>query len=204
MHCLAAFAVVLILSTTAAHAERPNPGDAARFIQNLGDRAIATLRQRNLSMSAREQTFRRLLAEGFALDLIGRFAMGRHWRRATPVQRSDYTSLFSVYILKTYSKRLGGYAGETLAVTGTRPAGKRDVLVQTKISRPSGPPLVAGWRVRTINGAPKIVDIMVEGISMALTQRQEFASVISQRGVDGLIIALRARADELSATASLQ
>jgi phospholipid transport system substrate-binding protein len=155
-------------------------------------------------MAQREQVFRRLLSEGFALDLIGRFAMGRYWRTATPVQRSDYSTLFSVYILKTYSKRLGGYAGETLSVTGTREAGKQDVLVQTKISRPSGPPLEAGWRVRDIKGTLKIVDIMVEGISMALTQRQEFAAVISQRGVNGLIVALRARADEMSATASLQ
>lgn len=195
---------IVVLVTQPAFAGRPSAGAAADFIQSLGNRAIETLQQNDLSMAQREQVFRRLLSEGFALDLIGRFAMGRHWRRATPSQRSDYTTLFSNYILKTYSKRLGGYAGETMAVTGTRDAGKRDVLVQTKINRPSGPPLDAGWRVRTIDGSLKIVDIMVEGISMALTQRQEFAAVISQRGVDGLIVALRARTDELSATASLQ
>jgi phospholipid transport system substrate-binding protein len=201
---LAAALTLIVLVTQPACAERPNAGAAAKFIQSLGDRAIATLQQDNLSLEQREQVFRRLLSDGFALELLGRFALGRHWRRATPEQRSDYAVLFSNYILKTYSKRLGGYAGETLAVTGTRDAGKQDVLVQTRISRPSGPPLEAGWRVRTINGTMKIIDIMVEGISMALTQRQEFAAVISQRGVDGLIIALRARADEMSATASLQ
>ena len=201
---LAGFCALAMLVTQPAFAERPNAGAAASFIQTLGNRAIQTLQQDDLSMAQREQVFRRLLTEGFALDLIGRFAMGRHWRTATPAQRSDYATLFSVYILKSYSKRLGGYAGETMAVTGTRDAGKRDILVQTKISRPSGPPLEAGWRVRDIKGSLKIVDILVEGISMALTQRQEFAAVISQRGVNGLIVALRARADEMSATASLQ
>jgi len=200
----AAVLTIVVLVTQPASAERPNAGAAATFIQNLGDRAIATLQQDNLSLEQREQVFRRLLAEGFALELIGRFALGRHWRTATPGQRNDYAVLFSDYILKTYSRRLGGYAGETLDVTGTRDAGKQDVLVQTRISRPSGPPLEAGWRVRTIGGTMKIIDIMVEGISMALTQRQEFAAVVSQRGVDGLIIALRARTDEMSATASLQ
>lgn len=201
---LAAVLTLVVLLTQPACAERPNADAAAKFIQSLGDRAIATLQQDNLSLEQREQVFRRLLSDGFALKLLGRFALGRHWRRATPEQRNDYAVLFSNYILKTYSKRLGGYAGETLAVTGTRDAGKQDVLVLTRISRPSGSPLEAGWRVRTINGTMKIIDIMVEGISMALTQRQEFAAVISQRGVDGLIIALRARADEMSATASLQ
>lgn len=201
---LPAICFIAVLIAQPAFAERPDAGAAAKFIQSLGNRAIETLQQTNLSMAQREQVFRRLLGEGFALDLLGRFALGRYWRTATPSERSDYIALFADYILKTYSKRLGGYAGETLAVTGTRDAGKQDVLVQTKISRPSGQPLEAGWRVRDINGSLKIIDIMVEGISMALTQRQEFAAVIAQRGVDGLIVALRARTDEMSATASLQ
>ncbi len=186
---------------TATAAAEPDVTEASRFIQDLGDKAIRILRQPEQSLADREAALRDLLREGFALPLIARFSLGRHWRRATQDQRSDYQHLFGEYILKTYAKRLGGYSGESLSVVRTVPAGKRDIIVDTRIDRPSGPSLVAGWRVRMIGTELKIIDIVVGGVSMALTQRQEFDSVVKSRGLTGLLEALRARTDELSATA---
>ena len=103
----------------------------------------------------------------------------------TPERWSDYLQLFSAFVLKVYSSRLGGYAGETFKVTGTRPAGKQDILVRTEIIRPSGPPLDCEWRVRVIDGRQRIIDVMVAGISMAITQCSEFTSVISQKRIRG-------------------
>ena len=74
-----------------------------------------------------------------------------------------------------------------------------DALVETEIKRPDGAPLKAAWRVRDINGHLKIIDVVVEGVSMALTQRQEFASVIQHSGLDGLISDLRNRVNNLHA-----
>ena len=168
------------------------PGGASQFIRQIGDRAIATLRAPDASLAAREARFRSLLSEGFDLAFIGRFVLGRYWRQATPEQRSAYLALFGEYVLKTYSARLGGYAGEGMTILSERPAGTKDVVVSTRILRPSGPPIEAVWRVRTTGARYRIIDVMVEGVSMVVTQRSEFAAVVQRHGLQGLIEVLRA------------
>lgn len=175
---------------------------AAALIRELSGKAINVLQRSDVDLATREREFRDLLAKDFDLKLIGRVALGRHYRTLTPEQREDYRTLFADYILKTYAARLGGYAGETFEVIGTTELNSRDVVVNTRIRRPAGPPIEAGWRVRNYNGQAKIVDVVVAGVSMALTHRQEFSAVVSRNGIDGLFDALRARADKLSASAA--
>jgi len=182
----------------AAQAARIAPEQAASFIQTLGQRAVSLLASYKPSEAAKsQQQFNKLLEDGFDLDLIGRFVLGNAWRNATPAQRQEYQQLFTAYVLDTYSVRIGAYRGETFRVTGSHPLADTDALVDTEIVRPDGPPIKAGWRVRSVKGQPKIIDVMVEGVSMALTQRQEFAAVIQNKGLDGLIADLRARVQSL-------
>ena len=103
----------------------------------------------------------------------------------TPEQRSDYLQLFSAFVLKVYSSRLGGYAGETFKVTGTRPAGKQDILVRTEIIRPSGPPLDCEWRVRVIDGRQRIIDVMVAGDQYVSRTRFPWTQNWLNRSVQG-------------------
>ena len=171
---------------------------AAQFIQQIADHAIQILRNPNGSLDQREAQFRDLLAQGFDLDFISRFVLGKYWRRASADERQDYQTLFREYILKTYSRRLGGYSGETFQIRGARPAGKQDVMVSTLIVQPNGPSISADWRVRVYGNGYRIIDIMVEGISMALTQRDEFSTVVRSQGMQGLLQALRARTQMFS------
>ncbi len=196
------FAIVIAVSG-ASDAGSATVQGAMQFIHQLGNQAIAALRTPDLSLEQREARFRGLLVAGFDLDLIGRFVIGKYWRLATREQQSDYLALFSEFVVQTYSARLGGYAGETLTVVGARQANDKDVVVRTRIDRPSGPPIVAGWRVRITGERYRIIDVMVEGISMAVTQRSEFAAVIQRNGIEGLLAILRARTTKMPATASL-
>ena len=157
---------------------------------------------KNHALEQREATFRRLLAQGFDVPFIGRFVLGRHWRRASAEQRSDYIALFGEFLLKTYSRRLGGSAGESFTVTLARPTGRQHITVSTLIERPMGPPIKVDWRVRVIDRQYKIIDIAVEGVSMAATQRAEFTTVIRKHGMDGLLQALRLRTQTDTAKAS--
>jgi phospholipid transport system substrate-binding protein len=177
------------------------PDGAAQFVQSLAAQAISTLSRPNMSLEAREDAFRTLLRQGFDLDFIGRFVAGRYFREMTPEQQADYQRLFGDFVVRTYAGRLGGYSGEQFSVVSSRAAGQQDVLVQSRIDRPSGPPIGAEWRVRSISGAYKIIDITVEGVSMAVTQRAEFDSVLSRGGPESLLAALRARTNKLPATA---
>ena len=173
---------------------------ATELIQTLGDRAFSTLQNSAMSLEEREAEFASILREGFDLNLIARFVLGKYWRQASDEQRDDYVRAFSDFVIITYARRLGGFSGQSFAITGSKHSGeKKDVLVGTKIERPGAPPIQAAWRVRAIDGKARIIDVVVEGVSMAVTQRQEFAAVARRSGIDGLVQVLRAQTQRMAA-----
>ena len=191
-------AVVMALAPLPARAITAT--GAVAHVEALTDQAITTLQRSDLTMEQREVVFRRILRQGFGVDFIGRFVLGRAWAKATPEQQADYLALFGEFLVKTSAKRLGGFSGETLTVVGTKES-SQDVIVQTRLDRPGASPVAVGWRVRLIDDEPKIIDVTVAGLSLALTQRDEFASVTRKQGVDGLLQVLLARTDRLTVAA---
>ena len=166
--------------------------DPAAVISNLGSRALEVL-GKNSPQSQRVARFRELLREDFDVPEISRFVLGRYWNVATEEQRAEFLKLFEEYIALAYSTRLAEYTGETFKVTGSRPDAD-GAVVSSQILRPAGAaPVKVDWRLIGRNGAYKISDVSVDGISMAVTQRSEFASVIQHNGgqVQGLITMLR-------------
>lgn len=194
-------AAAAILAVPRPGAAQIAPDDAKGFIQSMGNEAIKVLQQPGNTLGQREERFRTILADGFAIPLIGKFVMGSFWAKATPAQQQEYLKLFSEWIVKTYAIRFGGYSGEKFNVVDTSVnAEDKDVFVGTRIDRPEGkPPVLAKWRVRPIDGKPKIVDVQVEGVSMLVTHRSEFAAVGAQGGVNGIIDSLKQRIAKLSA-----
>lgn len=168
-----------------------SPEKAALFIEDIGTRAINVLANADASQSNREARVRALLAEGLDLPRIGRFVLGRFGQIASSAQLEDYEALVRDYIIYAYARRLVAYSGETFKVVGAQPIADTDAIVLSLIQRPNGEPTNVGWRVRAEPGGYKVIDVVVEGISMVVTQRQEFASVAQKGGVDGLIAALR-------------
>ncbi|HEX2112907.1 MAG TPA: ABC transporter substrate-binding protein [Alphaproteobacteria bacterium] len=136
-----------------------------------------------------------ILRRGLDFQSIGRFVLGRYWNSATPQQRDDYMKVFTDFVAKSYSRRLAEEATVSgFNINSIRDLGEGDFLVQTTITRPSGPPLNYEWRVRDSGGNVKVVDVVVEGVSLLVTHRSDFTSVVSQNGVDGLITSLRDKA----------
>ncbi|WP_029011160.1 MlaC/ttg2D family ABC transporter substrate-binding protein [Azospirillum halopraeferens] len=196
----AATAALLALSGWVAAPSFAQPADAGArdFIERLGNEAISTFARTDLSRQQALSSFTRLLHEGFDVPYIGRWVLGRHWNAATPQQQQEYLNLFERLIVDTYANRFLEYSGETFRIAGSRPEGERDTMVQTQIVRPAGPPVQVEWRVRQqAPGTFKIIDVVVEGVSMGVTQRSEFASVVQSRGgITGLIDALRSRVSQ--------
>lgn len=181
---IAAGAVFLsaALPRTAA-AEAGEAGKGARnFVATMGERALGFLGNENLGKQEKQAEFRKLLQDSFDMATIGRFVLGRNWRTATPEQRTEYQKLFEAMIVKVYSKRFDDYQGQKFEVRNFRPDGENDTIVSSYIVPDSGQEIGVDWRVRYKNGRYKIVDVIVEGVSMALTQRSDFASVIQRGG----------------------
>jgi phospholipid transport system substrate-binding protein len=178
------------------HAARAQSDAAGAFIDDMAKRAIGILQTGGAASPEGKAEFTRILEQGFDLPTIGRFVLGRYWNSATPQQQQEYMQLFERMIVETYSRRFQNYQGQTLVVTGSRPVGNgSDTLVSTQIRQVDGPPIQVDWRVRKEGGGFKVVDVIVARVSMSVTQRDEFASVIAQNGgsVDGLLNAMRQR-----------
>ena len=174
--------------------------DEITFVKSLADDAIEILRDQSVTLEEREDRFRSLLHDGFAMAKIGRFVVGRYWQAMTPDQQGEYQELFAAWVLKTYSIRLGGYSGQQFIIDRTADAGSGDIYVRTRIVQEGAEPLRCDWRVRKFGENYKVVDVVVEGISMLATQRSEFGAVLRKHGPEGLIEALQARLTNYPAT----
>ncbi len=178
---------------------RVEAGQAKRFIADLGAQAINVLRADGHTIEQREAIFRDMLMRKFSMPFIGRFVLGRYWQSATIDQQEEYLALFSEFVLRNYASMLGGYAGETFEVLNAAEAGKSDMIVSSRVSGGGREPIGVDWRLRMIDDQPQIIDVSVGGISMSITQREEYSALVQRNGMAGLIEALRARTNSLPA-----
>ena len=179
--------------------------DSGAFVKALGDRAINLLTQSKVSDEEQETRFRLLLREGFAVDKIGRFVLGKYRRKATSEELDEFLKLFEDYIVSLYSSAFRNYSGETFAVSRvvkTRSA--RDTMVVTHINPETDPnPTKVVFQVRNSKDVYKILDVKIQGVSMIVTQRDEFTGFIRNNGgkVGALITALRKKSEALKTRA---
>jgi phospholipid transport system substrate-binding protein len=169
--------------------------DAARqMIQNVGVEVLAVLRDPAL---ANQQKFDRLVAllDGpIDLEIIARLILGRHWRSASEAQQAEYLELFRAFALDNLASRLHVYDGHDFEIVGAQAVNERDAVVATRVTGGGRPPLKVDWRVRERgDGGLVAIDVIIEGISLIVTQRSEFSAVIERRGMDGLLAELRQR-----------
>ncbi len=164
---------------------------AQKFIGALGDRAQNSLLVKNITLEERQTRFRELMLDTFDLHGVGKWVLGRYWRRASRNERQQYLKLFEDFIIATYTKRFKAYTDAKLQINNTT-SKKSSAFVKSQINRSSAKPIRIVWRVKFTDGKYQIVDIVVEGVSWIQTQRSEFVSVIrnSDGKVSGLIDAL--------------
>lgn len=157
--------------------------EAEGFVRTLSDTVIQQLTDPSLGGEEQERRFRAIIKDAVAFDTISRWVLGRHWRSADEAQQARFRALFEDLMVVTYAHRFQDYGGEKLNITATRPIETDQWLVQSLIGRPGGDKdLRVDWRVRRSDGNLRIIDIMVEGLSMAQTQRSEFGSVLKNNG----------------------
>ena len=170
--------------------------EAKVFIEGLAEEALVSLTGEGMSKEDRREQFRVLMLKKFAFKVIAKWVLGRHWRTSTEKEKEEYLTLFEDLMVVTYADRFAKYSGEKLIIGKVEIRGKRDSLVHSTLSRSEGAqPVNIAWRVRKTDKIYKVVDVMVEGISMGIAQKKEFSSVIRTNGgkVSGLLDELRKR-----------
>lgn len=175
--------LILGLVTFAPQAPASADDTARSFVQTLANEALELVVDDRPEADKRED-FAILLDRYFDMRGIAQFLVGRYWRTASEMERDAYYDAFHDSIVTTYTRRFSDYSGQELRVTGSREDG-RFLLVSSEIVSPDGQgqPVKVDWRLMPQDGRSyKVVDVVIEGVSMSVTQRQEYTSLIQSRG----------------------
>jgi phospholipid transport system substrate-binding protein len=176
-------------------------GEASTFVQALGNQTLQVVTDKSLTSADREQRFHDIFAASFDVPAIASFVLGRYRRTATDEQKAEFETLFESMIVRTYVNRFSQYKGEPFVVVASRKEeGENHAIVTTSIAQSGGAAQAfkIDWRVLKPQGTLKIVDVIVEGVSMSLTQQQEFSAVIQRNGgqLEGLLASMRTRVQQ--------
>jgi phospholipid transport system substrate-binding protein len=162
--------------------------DAAAVVRNGANRILEVLKA-GASDADRRATLSQVMRQSFDLPAVGRNVLGRHWSAATPAQQQAFLAAFEKTEVKAYAERFKAYSGQTFDV-GKVSANGPSQMVESRITQPNASqPIRVTWEVQ--HG--KIVDVIIEGVSMAATRRSDFNAYIQRNGIDGLIKELERR-----------
>jgi phospholipid transport system substrate-binding protein len=174
--------------------------DPKAFVSQLAGKAMETMTVKGISDAERSQRFRAQFTTDVDLPEIGKFVLGRHWRTSSPEQQAEFLKAFEDIVVLTWATRFKDYGGDLRhVVTNAVAEGERGVIVESKVERDHQSPINLQWKLKNNPPDYRVIDLVVEGASMAITYRNEYASVIQANGgkVDGLLNAMRTKVAEL-------
>ena len=157
---------------------------AADFLASLQEKAASRLGDASVTKEEKEQHFRKLFNENFDVPAIGRFVIGRYWRAASDVDQKAFLAVFEDAMVQRFLPLLAENSSERFQIgTVTRDSANEDMaLIDSRIDRGGAEPYRVAWRVRESDGTFKILDIVAEGVSMAITLRSEYGTVLKNNG----------------------
>jgi phospholipid transport system substrate-binding protein len=197
---LALAAAAMPLGYDAAFAGTP-AARAEAVVGELAGEVWGLFRSGDLDPRTRLDRLTGLLQSKTDVALLSRLVLGQHWQRLTEAQQARYRELFGQVVLRNLAKRLDQYASgatgpleQHFRMTGSQAVGKQDVLVRSTVTTPAGDTVGVDWRLRNAAEGPVIIDLIIEGISLLVSQRSEFAAVIERSDMEGLLAELQALA----------
>lgn len=192
---------IFVLALSGLFAFKANALDAAKaeaFVKEVTKEGIEQIINADVSMAEKDARFEKLFDTYLDLDYIGKFVLGRYWKTATDKQQKEFIAVYRDFNVKTWSKRFDEFKGKNFDFDGTSPSNSEgQIFVNTSVKMNEGAPVKVVWRVK--DGAKlKIVDIIIENVSLAVTARNEYTAYIKQapNGVDDLIKDLRQKANQ--------
>jgi phospholipid transport system substrate-binding protein len=197
---LAGFAAALALVALAGPA-LAMPATGSDAVKGLYDTLLNTMKNGHiLGQSGRFVQLEPVVRRTFDIASMARLSVGSAWTGLTEAQRQQVTESYGRYISAIYAERFDSYAGEKLQVTDEQPSAA-GVMVRSQIVKANGEPVKVNYMMRKNGDAWLISDIYLDGaISEVATRRSEFAAILRNEGIDGLIAALNRKANMLTGT----
>ena len=179
--------VILLISSNSNSAEN----NAESFVLKLTDEAKIIFNDKSLSKDSRLKKLNDLSSKYLDLDALAGYTLGDYREKATSSERENFNKLFREYFIKNMSSKLNDFADQDLKIIDSKKINENNIIVSTKIfSKKDAQEIAVDWRIFTKDSKLLARDLVVEGLSLARTQKEEFASIIASKGFVGVISAL--------------
>jgi phospholipid transport system substrate-binding protein len=188
------FASTLALFATPATAATTQ--EAGNYIAQVGVQTVNILASKT-SRTQKQAALSQIFATNVDFPWVARFVMGRYWREATDAQKTAYVQQYQRFLVRHYAVLFSDYNGGKFNVIYSRDEGDDEFSVGMQVSAEGekNEPVLIDYKIRLTQGSFKIFDVVIEGVSMLTTQRQEFSSIIGSNSIDYLIDMLKKKAD---------
>jgi phospholipid transport system substrate-binding protein len=188
---LAAALAVASLPGTPAAAEEDPAAAATSSVSEIMDRVLAIGREAGLSPAEKRARIEEIAVEKFAWTTMSRLVLARNWRKLSEPQQAEFVEEFRKHLSLTYGRRLEQIGDERVDIGQARVASNGDVTVRTTIIGGTADGVVIDYRLRSIEGDWKAIDVIIEGVSLVSNFRSQTRDIVSSSGTDGLIAKLR-------------
>ena len=178
------FSIVILISTPALAFEE----DAKKFVQVTTDKAKKIILDKSIQLEDKKKAIEKIAINFVDVEGLGKFTLGSERKNLSKEQLDKYTKTFRIFFAKNISSRLQNYSDQDIKVISSKQISDNYVMVNSKmVSKKEGQEIAVDWRVFKVNEKLVVRDLVVEGLSLAKTQRQEFSSILASKGFDGLI-----------------
>ena len=152
-------------------------------VQGTSDQVLAVLAEKDLSKEARRDKVRAIVLRSVDFETLSRLVLARNWSRFSPAQQQEFMQEFQDHLATTYGRRMDDYRNEKVAIVGDRQESNGDWTVKSRILRGGGSnDIEVDYRLRQTNGQWKVIDFIIEEVSMVANFRSQFQDIVGERG----------------------
>ena len=180
--------VMLVVVAAIAGAATAGPRDVVR---RLADDVLAILKDKGLASDVKRHRIEQVVYAGVDFDTLSRLVLARNWTRFTPDEQARFQEEFKQHLSVTYGKSVDSYKNEELDITGDREEARGDWTVKTKVLRGGSDDILVDYRLRQAAGQWKIIDFVVEGVSLVANFRSQFQDILAAKSPRELIDLIR-------------
>ncbi|MCC6763692.1 MAG: ABC transporter substrate-binding protein [Deltaproteobacteria bacterium] len=164
---------------------------AAAVVEKTTSGVIAILLDQSLSTEAKRKRVEDVVLQSVDFETLSKLVLARNWSRFDEGQRDEFMDLFKNHLSMTYGRNVENYKEEKVQITGTRSESGGDATVKTKVVRGGANDILVDYRLRQKGGTWKIIDVVIEGVSLVSNFRSQFQDVVSNGGPERLLALLR-------------
>lgn len=173
----------------------PSPARAddapVAVVERTTSGVIAILTDQKLSTEEKRKRVEDVVLRSVDFETLSKLVIARNWSRFSAPQQTEFMTLFKNHLSMTYGRNVESYKNEKVTITGSRAETGGDATVKTKILRGGPGDILVDYRLRQRDGEWKIIDVIIEGVSLVSNFRSQFQDVVSSGGPERLLALLR-------------